>query len=110
MTAKEWLVRTFYDTGFLLRPRAKCKDGFSISIQANQFTYCTPRRLLDNGEYSYLELGYASEYEELLGEYQEGVIYQYHKEAIYPYVPMEVVEKVIEKHGGIVGEGERWTI
>lgn len=100
MTAKEWLVYTFYDTGFLLRPRAKCKDGFSISIQANQFTYCTPKRVLISGEYSHLELGFASEYEELLDEYQEGTI--------YPYVPMEVVEKVIEKHGGIVGGGARW--
>lgn len=99
MTVKEWLLHTFEENEFPRpRPRAKCKDRFSISIQANEYVYCLPRETLASGEYSALELGYASKHEELLEEYREG--------AIYPYVPMEVVEKVIEKHGGIVGYGE----
>lgn len=101
MTAKEWLFKTYNSRDrFCVRPRALCKDGFSISIQANPFVYCTPRKSLLAGNYIAVELGFASRYEELLEEYQEGTI--------YPYVPMEVVEKVIEKHGGIVGEGARW--
>lgn len=103
MTAKEWLVKTFDKVKCPLpmtRPRALCADGFSISIQANQWVYCTPKKLLPDGNYTFVELGFASQYEELLDEYSEGTV--------YPYVPMEVVEKVIEKHGGIVGEDARW--
>lgn len=99
MTVKEWMVKTFDAANeFLVRPRALCLDGFSISIQANQFIYCMPKQLLADGDYCSLELGYASEYEELLEEYREGTI--------YPYVPMELAEKVIEKHGGIIGAGK----
>lgn len=96
MTVKEWLKETFRReiVGCLVRPHAICKDGFSISIQASVFHYCTPKRGLENCEYTHLELGYPSECEELIEEYREG--------AIYPYVPIDVVEKVIEKHGGIV--------
>ena len=103
MTVKEWLVKTLDSVKCPLpmpRPRVLCADGFSISIQANQWVYCIPRKLLSNCEYTHVELGYASEYEELLDEYKEG--------PVYPYVPMEVVEKVIEKHGGIVGGSARW--
>lgn len=96
MTVKEWLKETFTrePVGCLVRPRAVCKDGFTISIQASAFHYCTPRRGLKDCEYTYLELGYPSEHEELLDEYREGTI--------YPYVPMKLVEEVIEKHGGII--------
>lgn len=99
MTVKEWMVKTFDAAeNFLVRPRALCLDGFSISIQANQFIYCAPRQLLADGDYCSLELGFASEYEELLEEYRKGTI--------YPYVPMELAEKVIEKHGGIISAGK----
>lgn len=96
MTVKEWLKETFRrePVGCLVRPHAKCKDGFSISIQASVFHYCTPRRGLKDCEYTHLELGYLSEYEEALEKYREGTI--------YPYVPMKLVEDVIAKHGGIV--------
>lgn len=97
MTAKEWLKETFRrePVGCLVRPHAKCKDGFSISIQASAFHYCTPRRGLEDCEYTHLEQGYPSECEELIEEYREGTI--------FPYVPIKVVEEIIEKHGGIVG-------
>ena len=105
MTAKEWLKETFNDQEDFLalpRPRALCADGFSISIQANVFTYCAPRKSLADGSYAAVELGFPNAYEELLDDYSEGTI--------YPYVPIELVEQVIEKHGGIVGEAERWKI
>lgn len=96
MTVKEWLEETFKReiVGCLVRPPANCKDGFYISIQASAFHYCTPRRSLKDCEYTHLELGFSSEHEELIEEYREGTI--------YPYVPIDVVEKVMEKHGGIV--------
>lgn len=101
MTAKEWLFKTYNSRDeFFVRPRALCQDGFSISIQASSFVYCTPRKLLLNGNYITVELGYASAHEELLEGYKDGTI--------YPYVPMTVVEEVIKKHGGIVGGSARW--
>lgn len=99
MTAKEWLKETFKrePVGCLIRPHAKCKDGFVISIQASsRFHYCIPRAGLKDCEYTHLELGYSSEHEKLLDEYREGTI--------FPYVPIAVVEEVVEKHGGIANE------
>lgn len=96
MTVKEWLRETFKrePVGCLIRPHAKCKDGFHISIQAGAYHYCAPRRDLKDCEYTLLELGCPSEWEELIEKHRVGTI--------YPYVPIEVVEQVVKKHGGIV--------
>lgn len=100
MTVKEFLKETYKPIGTMLkvRPRIVCADGFSISIQASVFNYCTPRENLENGEYTTVELGYPSEEDELIKEYKE--IYS---NKIYPYVPIEVVGILIEKHGGMMG-------
>jgi hypothetical protein len=74
-----------------------CKDGFSISIQASKYHYCTPRE--DIGPYSAFELGYPSIKEELIMEYAEDS--NSPTDTIYGYVPLKVVENMIEKHGGI---------
>lgn len=95
MTVKEWLRKTYDPDEFILvRNRATCADGFTISIQASRGHYCTPRRDLKDCEYTHLELGYPSEHEDLLDGYREGTV--------YPYVPIEVAGQVVEKHGGIV--------
>lgn len=41
-----------------------------------------------------MELGYPNKKDELLEKYKE--------DSIYPYVPIDVTEEVIEKHGGII--------
>ena len=94
--------------GFRL-PRIVCADGFSVSCQAGANFYSMPREDLED-EYFAFELGYPSEREELLDEYTEHdpelwLLYEkepmdYTKQ-VYPYVPVEVVNAVIEKHGGI---------
>ena len=80
-------------------PRLECADGFSISIQASDSTYCTPRVTLDDvSGYSAFELGFPTELDELIEPFQEcgeGIA------GVFPYVPREVVEQLIEKHGGI---------
>lgn len=78
--------------------RIICKDGFNISVQANEYAYCTPRK---NKAWPYerVELGYPSDIDELIDlEYAEcpGTT-----DTIYAYVPIEIVNKLIEKHGGI---------
>ena len=81
--------------------RIKCADGFTMSVQANEWTYCSPR-ISGLGFYDAYEVGYPSEAEPLLMEYAE-------REddptgTVYAYVPVQVIVDVIAKHGGIVGE------
>ncbi|HHX70955.1 MAG TPA: hypothetical protein GX708_23260 [Gallicola sp.] len=77
--------------GFIPRPRIVCMDGFSMSVQASEYAYCYPREnKLD--KYETVEVGYTSEKDILLpNEYDE----------IYAYIPIEIVQEIIEKHGGI---------
>ena len=81
-----------------IRPRIECADGFIVSVQASHTHYCTPR---DNrGPYSHVECGYPSEKDELLIPFIE-VRTDDPTSTVYPWVPVEVVEAVIEKHGGM---------
>lgn len=83
-----------------IRSKIQCNDGFSISIHASASHYCEPRRTFE-GPYTELELGYPSCSEELLIPYMEDDCCK-PEDTVYPYVPVEVVDKVIKKHGGIV--------
>lgn len=82
-----------------------CKDGFAMSVQASEYTYCTPR--IDNAEkYTAAEVGFPSRREELLMPYIDGLGEgQNATNTVYGYVPSQVIVDVIAKHGGIV-EGE----
>lgn len=80
-----------------VRPRIVCNDGFSISVQCSEMAYCTPR--LNQAEYSEVELGYPSEDEPLIFKYAEDT--GSYTSTVYPYTPIEVIEEVISKHGGI---------
>ena len=51
--------------------RAICKDGFSLSVQADSMTYCSPR-VNDADEYTAVEVGFPSWDEPLLAPYQDG--------------------------------------
>ena len=98
---KEWLKNTYkieYGHYQATRPRVYCNDGYSVSIQAGQGMYCTPRENLKEGDYKTVELGFPSEKDELINEYAECENYT---ETVYGYVPIEVVEKLLEKHGGM---------
>lgn len=106
MTVKDWLkksvrIHTYYDGSVEIqekRPRLCCNDGFSISVQASEFHYCDPQL---NGvqDYESVELGFPSVEDELINEYAEDCMN--YTETVYGYVPMEIVEKLIKKHGGI---------
>ena len=101
MTVKDWLTKPvrMMEIGIQQnRPRLCCNDGFSISVQASEFHYCHPRL---NGlqDYESVELGFQNAEDELINEYAEdGMDYT---ETVYGYGPIEIVEKLIEKHGGI---------
>lgn len=80
----------------VIRPLVKCADGFTMSVQASASHYCIPR---EDGEryYSAVEVGYLSE--------TTPEFFKYHTEGggVAAYVPIDEIQKVCDKHGGIVG-------
>lgn len=107
MTAAEFLKKTMPkddlpDVAKMLyvRPRAYCADGFSVSIQASNAAYCTPRRW-DADKWEDVELGFPSTKDEPMMPYCENDGNPLG--TIYPFMPMFIVEEVVKKHGGITG-------
>jgi hypothetical protein len=76
-------------------PPIVCADGFSMSVQAHEGSYCTPRRVrymegrFPNAHPSHQLAVYAENRDDLC-------------ETVYPYVPRKVFEREFELHGGIV--------
>ena len=71
-------------------------------VQAHVGAYCSPR--INNAEkYTHVEIGFPSQKEELLMDWCEEA--NNPTETVYGYVPVQVVNTVLAKHGGIV-EGE----
>ena len=108
MNTNEWLVATRkvaqLPSGYQfvhVRPRAICGDGFSVSIQASRLTYCAPRN--DLGPYCKVELGYPSVSDDLIQEYAESP--ERPIGTVYGQVPVEIVDALLEKHGGIANAG-----
>lgn len=81
------------------RPRVKCADGWTVSVQAGWGIYSTPRE--DADRYEAVELGYPSKADKKLMPYAEDKSCP--MGTVYAYVPVGLVDSVLEKHGGIVG-------
>lgn len=87
-----------------IRKKVRCKDGFEISIQASSCHYCTPRHTFKPAEdmvYTEVELGYPNMGDTLIADYSEDGPDELIN-TVYPYVPVETVVRLIEKHGGII--------
>ena len=84
-------------------PRVVCADGFVMSVQVSQSHYCSPR-INDAGYYDSVEVGYPSEWEVLLMEYAEEP--EHPTETVYGWVGIDVVDAIIEKHGGFVSDAD----
>ena len=83
--------------GYMERvPRIVCADGFSMSVQADIVTYCSPRN--DEGPWDAAEVGFPSEASTRLMEWAEKDANP--TDTVYPYVPLAVIAQVIEDHGG----------
>lgn len=96
----QWLQDTAkpYDSWSLeTRPRITCADGFSMSVQAREAAYCSPRNNV--GPWSACEVGYPSEAEPLLMDWVEDA--NRPTDTVYTWVPVEVIDAVIAKHGGV---------
>ena len=98
MNIKEFISKTFIvEHGMIFRPRIICNDGFSMSVQASSGHYCTPRKTQEI--YTSCEIGFPSEEESLINDYAETKFNW--TDTIYPCVPIDTIQKIIEKHGGI---------
>lgn len=78
------------------RPRIVCPDGFSLSVQASFYHYCTPRD--DYGPYYEVEVGFPSECVDEFMPYIDGINDDPTK-TVYGYVPIDLVAKVLQQHG-----------
>jgi hypothetical protein len=83
-----------------------CADGYTISIQASEFTYCSPRTTGCVDGYIACELGFPSEADELINKYAEPTAFGSedidYTATVYPYVPAHVIQALLAKHGGMV--------
>jgi hypothetical protein len=91
-------------------PRIVCSDGFSISVQARESSYCTPRCDNPDTPYTHVECGFPS------STPQTGELRQYAEalhgcenesecdftQTVYGYVPVETVNAELQEHGGVV--------
>jgi len=84
-----------------IKPRIKCVDGVSLSVQADKYKYCSPRT--DEGPHYAVEVGFIYDADDkpmappdTWREYSDGEF----PSDVYGYVPAEMVEAFIESHGG----------
>lgn len=81
-----------------MRRKAKCADGFEVSIQASEFHYSAPRD--NSGQYWEVELGFPNmEPTEEVAQYAEDK--NDLTGTVYGYVPIELVDAMLEAHGGL---------
>ncbi len=80
------------------RDRIICRDGFTVSVQASRFNYCTPR-ITDSPYYAKVELGFPStmlpkSFDEYCDDESRRL------GTVYGYVPVFMVIELINSHGG----------
>ena len=80
-------------------PRVHCNDGYNVSIQAGRGLYSAPRIDHYLGGYVSVELGFPSSIDEEFKPYAEDE--NDWCNTVYAYVPVSLVNKVLERHGGI---------
>lgn len=78
-------------------PPLTLKDGTFMSVQASVIHYCRPRNNL--GPWTEVEIGFPSERIDELEEYAED--WDNPTNTVYAYVPIDLVEKIIEDRGGL---------
>ena len=80
-----------------------CADGFSISVQVGYGLYCKPYK--NNADhYDEVELGFPNKEDLMIKDYAEDCDNLCN--TVYPYVPVELVDGLIRKHGGFVNFNE----
>lgn len=77
-------------------------DGGSMSVQASEYHYCSPRINLDSyAGYNEFEIGFPNKHYPELDKYQD--MDGDPTDSVYAYVPKEVLEQLIDSAGGVTG-------
>lgn len=97
MTLDQFTEKTNDEKKYCSRPRIVCNDGFTMSVQGSYGHYCSPR--ITTGRYSSMEIGFPSKKETLIMEWAEEP--KNPTKTVYGWTPCDVIQKVIDKHGGI---------
>ncbi len=90
---------TELDYVHVLWKHIECKDWFKISVQANYWAYCNPRTTFLSTHtflYNKMELWFPNMEDDLILEYAENK--DIPTQTVYAYVPVQVIEKLLEKH------------
>lgn len=95
---EEFKDARFIGRGFRQVRAIRCADGLELSVQASATHYCTPRDSI--GPWTAVEVGFPTQRVEELLEYAENPSDP--TDTVYGYVPVAVVEAVINSRGGIV--------
>ncbi len=95
MTFKEFMTKC---GAVRHRPKIVCMDGFKMSVQGSEMTYSIPKKV--GTEFTAMEIGFPSQQEDLIMEFIDSDT-QPPTRSVYGYIPIDLIEKVIEKHGGI---------
>lgn len=81
-------------------PQIVCQDGFAMSVQASECHYTSPRRDFDDFKmYDKMEIGFPTMKESLILDYAQDP--ENPTETVYGFVPVEIINEVIAKHGGL---------
>jgi hypothetical protein len=82
-------------------PRVECKDGTTLSVQASETHYCSPREN-NPGFYRTVEVGFPSiAPPETWKDYFDGDWDSEDRtDSVYGYIPIALVEAFIDEHGG----------
>lgn len=75
-------------------------DGTTLSVQASEFHYCSPRISIPEGYFTVEVYCWPNDENEYFSEWGGD------DSNPAGYVPVEVVNFYIEKHGGVFKEGE----
>lgn len=81
----------------------RCANGLSLSVQASSRHYSDPKN--DTGPYTHVEVGFPTRPVPELIPYAECLSPDDYTDAVYAYVPYDIVRQVIYVRGGMI-EGE----
>ena len=97
MNLNDFTRETFKDERFHTRPIIHCNDGFIFSVQGSEGHYSIPRKNVT--EFTAMEIGFPNQVEELILEFAEDK--DNPTQTVYGYVDADIIQQVIDKHGGI---------
>ncbi len=95
MTFKEFITKC---GAVRHRPKIVCTDGFKMSVQGNEMTYSIPRKVTT--EFKAMEIGFPSVKEDLIIEFIDNSEHD-PTQSVYGHIPIDLIETIVEKHGGI---------